>query len=273
MKTPSPRSLARLARILAGPRVLVTSLPKSGTHLVIQPLHRAGMALRPLLEQWALDEGERRRILLSIRRGEALYGHLPHHRERAALLADRGVRVVVLLRDPRDVAVSLAHYIPERGKAHRLGAYFRERLPDFESRLLACILGVTAEQAGVSEGLLDLGSRFRAFFRWAEEGGAFLCRYEELVRCPDPPGGEERQKETLRRLFAFLGLSRFGRTFQRALRSLDETHGATFRKGGVGGWRNHFTQSHREALKRVFPEGLERYGYGEGPNPGALPKG
>ncbi|MGC8763881.1 MAG: sulfotransferase domain-containing protein [Acidobacteriota bacterium] len=270
MKVPSRIPLARLARVLKGPRVLVTSLPKSGTHLVIQPLYRAGMALRPILEQWALGEEERRSLLASVRRGEALYGHIPYEPERAALLAAGGVRVVVLLRDPRDVAVSMAHYIFERGEAHRLGPYFRERLPDFESRLEACILGVPAEDAGVPAGLPDLGSRFRAFHRWSEEG-AFLCRYEELTRSGG--GGEEARREALGRLFAFLGLPGAGKTFEGALRSLDETHGATFRKGGSGGWKNHFTPRHREALQRVFPEGLQRYGYGEGAGAETAPAG
>lgn len=271
MKVPSPAPLLRLARALGGPRVLVTSLPKSGTHLVIQPLHRAGMALRPILEQWSLGEEERRGLLRSIRRGEALYGHIPHDGERAALLKERGVRVVVLLRDPRDVAVSMAHYIPERGEAHRLGPHFRERLSDFEGRLEACILGVRAEEAGVPEGLPDLGSRFRAFFRWAEEGGAFLCRYEDLTRVSGGEGAETARREALRRLFAFLGLPESGRTFEGALRSLEETHGATFRKGGSGGWKNHFAPRHLEALQRVFPEGLGRYGYGEGAGQEAPP--
>jgi len=266
VRVPFSAPLVWLQRAFTGPRVLVTSLPKSGTHLVIQPLHRAGMALRPILEQWALGEAERRRLLLSVRRGEVLYGHVPHDGERAVLLRERGISVVVLLRDPRDVAVSMAHYIPERGEAHRLGPYFRERLPDFGSRLEACIRGVTAEEAGAPAGLPDLGSRFRAFFRWAEEGGAFLCRYEELARRPGNGGGEGR-REALRRLFAFLGLPESGRVFERALRSLDETHGATFRKGGSGGWKDHFTARHRQALERVFPEGLERYGYGEGAGP------
>lgn len=259
--------LSRLRTLLGGPRVLLTSLPKSGTHLVVQPLYQAGFALRPILEQWALGAEERGRILSSLRRGEVLYGHIPHDGTTAELLEKEGVRVVVLLRDPRDVAVSLAHYIPERGEAHRLGPYFRERLPDFESRLEACILGVPAEEAGVPAGLPDLGSRFRAFHRWTE-AGAFLCRYEDLLGAPRG-GSDETRRKTLESLFAFLGLPVQGRTFERALRSLDETHGATFRKGRAGGWKECFRRRHAAALAKVFPEGLKPYGYDETAREGA----
>src|SRR5206468_1456098 len=40
-------------------------------------------------------------------------GHVPHSKVTADLLAERGIRMIVILRDPRDVAVSHARFISE----------------------------------------------------------------------------------------------------------------------------------------------------------------
>jgi hypothetical protein len=254
--------MARLRRRLDGPRVLVTSLPKSGTHLLLNALLASpGMRLREGGRNWALGDRERARLLESIGRGEVLYGHYPYTPEDAEALRRRGVRTVLLLRDPRDVAVSLAHYIVKQGDRHRLGPYFRDRLPDFDARLLACIRGVGAKEAGATGGLDDLGARLRSFLGWAREGGALLCRFEDLVGARGG-GSEEAQRRALRDLYCFTGLPASGAMVEEAALQIYSTHSTTFRKGVVGDWRAHFKPAHVEAFEAVMGDALGEAGYG-----------
>jgi len=254
--------LARLRRRFDGPKVLVTSLPKSGTHLLLNALLASpGLRLREGGRNWALEEGERARLLRSIGRGEVLYGHYPYAPQDAETLKRCGARVVLMLRDPRDVAVSLAHYILKQGDAHRLGPYFRDRLPDFDARLMACIRGVTAGESGAKSGLEDLGTRFRSFLGWAREDGALLCRFEELVGARGG-GSDEVQRKALGDLYRFAGLPSSGAMVEEAALQLYSTHSTTFRKGVVGDWREHFKPSHVEAFAAVMNGAEVQAGYG-----------
>ncbi|MEW5764838.1 MAG: hypothetical protein ACOYXN_10725 [Acidobacteriota bacterium] len=254
--------LARLRRRIDGPKVLVTSLPKSGTHLLLNALLASpGMRLREGGRNWSLDAGERERLLGSIGRGEVLYGHYPYGPRDADILRRCGARVVLMLRDPRDVAVSLAHYILKQGDAHRLGPYFRDRLPDFDARLMACIRGVSAEESGAASGLEDLGTRFRSFLGWAREGAAHLCRFEDLVGARGG-GSEDLQRRALGDLYRFVGLPSSGAMVEEAALQLYSTGSTTFRKGVVGDWKEHFKPSHVEAFAAVMNGAEAQAGYG-----------
>ncbi len=124
----TPRKLAgRVARAGVLPRVLVVSLPKAGTHLV-----ERAVCLHPRLYRRFLPtlnpENVGRRGLAGVvraqRPGQVVVAHLPFDPAYPALLAD--VKTLFVIRDPRDMAVSLAHYIESRGD-HPLHFAYSER--------------------------------------------------------------------------------------------------------------------------------------------------
>src|SRR4030095_6912089 len=79
-------------------------------------------------------------------RPSAVYGaHLPYAPEIAGWLQAQGIKQFFLYRDPRDVTVSLRHYVMQQTSAafHALFAQFSSD----EARLLAVIRGIARGQS------------------------------------------------------------------------------------------------------------------------------
>jgi hypothetical protein len=90
-------------------RLMCTSVPKAGTHLLAS-IFKA-MGYRPI----AHPKTAQREILdgCDFRPDESVcvYGHWRYRPEAAQRLAQRGFRTLVMLRDPRDVCLSMADFL------------------------------------------------------------------------------------------------------------------------------------------------------------------
>ena len=124
--------VARRAGVL--PRALVVSLPKAGTHLVERAicLHpRLYRRFLPTLNPENVGEEGLAGVVRAQRPGQVVVAHLPFDPAYPELLED--VKTLFVIRDPRDMAVSLAHYIESRGDhpaALRLQRAARRALAD-----------------------------------------------------------------------------------------------------------------------------------------------
>jgi hypothetical protein len=252
----TPAKLAARARSRRHPRppaILCVSLPKAGTHL----LERA-LCLHPALYRKVLPTLHDNNIgrwhdlaflLRSLTPGQVLVSHLHHRPEYRAALVASGVRCLFLVRDPRDLLVSQAHYIAaERG--HHLHHLFAGQ-PTLHDRLRLAISG------DVRYGLPSIGRRLDDFAGWLDDSD-LVVRYEDLV------GGDaayDRQRSTICKLYEVLGMPQseeFIGWLQERLRSRVSP---TFRRGGTGEWREHFTDDTEALFRRAAGPVIERYGY------------
>jgi hypothetical protein len=251
------RPSALLGRI-SGPRVLVTSIPKSGTHLVERALlsfpglRHCG---RRTLSAWDTLEPETWSALARIRPGQFALAHLPAFAELSPWLDEAGIRTLFVIRDPRDVLVSYSRYVTELERSHPAHAHFAA-LPDDAARLLAAIEGMAGVVAPIDELL-------RRYAGWLEPGRALVVRFEELV---GPRGGGDavRQLESVRSIAAFLGLDLPDRRLATIAERSFSTRSSTFHSGQTQGWRAQFSAEHLEAFNARAGELLPRYGYDGG---------
>ena len=185
----TPRKLAGRAARAGVPRVLVVSLPKAGTHLVERAvcLHpRLYRQFRRTLNPENVGPEGLDGVLRTLRPGQVAVAHLPFDPAYASLL--EGVRTLFVVRDPRDMAVSLAHYIEGRGD-HPLHFAYGER-PDERSRIELAILG----DAEARPPAPSLESLLAGFAGWLESG-ALVVRFEDLIGArggggDDAPGAD-----------------------------------------------------------------------------------
>ena len=109
--------------------ILVNSIPKSGTHLLLNVIYAIPGARAGSSFLWQLSRPDSREPqyldeeIRSFRTGDVHAGHIPYSAEIAAWLDEHEVRQVFIYRDPRDVTVSLWRYIMKPGP---------ERHPFFE---------------------------------------------------------------------------------------------------------------------------------------------
>lgn len=263
MKPPAKRARQLLA-MANGPRVLVNSVPKAGTHLLLSALqHFPALRFYPLEKPLATGQEETLRHLRRLGRGQVIQGHIPHDPEVASLIKARKIRTILVVRDPRDYAVSLAHYIAKQGGRHRFGHFFEVVLKCPDDRLLACIEGIPAERSSDGRALPGVGARYRAFLPWASEDGVLLCRFEDLVG-ERGGGSRERQVHEIGRVAAFLGIGLSDGQIGEIAQAAFSTSSTTFRKGAIGDWKNHFKESHKESFREAEGGLLSAMGYEPG---------
>jgi hypothetical protein len=165
------------------------------------------------------------------------------------------MRVVCILRDPRDVAVSQMHYLKQLKNHFAHEEYMA--LPSDRERLMVSIRG--GELGG--QGLQPLAERYGRFLGWERAGGAVMVRFEDLVG-PEGGGSEEAQRLAVGRVAMHLGVPVEERTIGLVGECLFGA-GRTFRKGQIGGWREEFTAEHEQALEEAAGPLLAELGYQE----------
>jgi hypothetical protein len=243
---------------------MANSVPKSGTHLLVQILEALPnvrnydsfiATVPPVRFRRRSDRTLLRRIRWVVR-GELVSAHLHYQPNLAEALKEHGCIVFFIYRDPRDVAVSEAHYLTHMNRWHRAHGYFARRLTSMDERIMASIHGIPSSE--VPFDFPSIADRFAEYQGWLSRESVCAVRFEDVVG-----RGRERAVESIVSFFC----QRAGydgdrpRLLARLIESIRPERSRTFRLGMVGGWREVFSDAHCEAMKRVAGDLLIRLGY------------
>jgi hypothetical protein len=265
-------------------RIVANSIPKSGTNLLARLLTLLGfeqtseMGIRSRLvagpfspvrkvlrarskEKVTIGVASPQRIdrrwlerrLSRVADGYFVTAHCVYSPELASLFAGERMRVVCILRDPRDVAVSQMHHIKQRKEHFAHEAFLK--LPSDHERLLYSIRG--GELGG--RRLQSLDERYRQFLGWQDDESAMMVKFEDLVG-PRGGGSAETQRRTVERVARHVGLQ----PDELMLRTVEENIfgvSSTFRKGQIGGWREEFSEDQARAAREIAAPLLVELGY------------
>lgn len=266
------------------PRLFLDSVPKAGAHLVEGVLRGLGCrrGKRPIGSTTVLGRSHLLKSLLRgpwlstdavivgielavpvraawLRRrldgavpGTYLRGHVQYSEAFASLLEERRFRVLHLVRDPRDVAVSHVHYVLDRPR-HLFHSFYRD-LGSWEKRLAFSIEGGWIPGVGY---VVSIGERYRLMEGWERYPGSLTLRFEDLVG-PRGGGDSESQRAALHRLGRWMGRSE---EVVERIGSKVFGSSSTFREGRIGGWREAFGERHHELFAVEAGDMLERWGY------------
>lgn len=241
----------------AGPPVLAISVPKAGTHLLERCLaalpgmvcYHAGVRLFRASPPSAADVT---RAVAGMGGHTFTSMHLAWSPEVEAVLRARGFRVLLLVRDPRDVAVSFAHFAVAR-RRHPQHALFAG-LADDQQRLAMAIAGDPAqgEEPRVRR-------RFDKLLPWRDHG-ALLVRFEDLVGAAGGGSGAA-QREAIGRIAAHIDVPLDDAQAAAVAARAFSARSPTFRRGRAGGWRQEFTAAHEALAAEMFGDLLVDLGY------------
>jgi hypothetical protein len=275
---PAYRAYARAMVFNRGPRVLAVSMPKAGTHLLAALLSNLPQMMfsgrhhvlrdfelpdaRPPGERQGLNESELdwqrfERALAAVRKGQYLTAHFAALPKLVSLLAELEYRTIVMMRDPRDVAVSSVFYIT-RLERHPLHERFTTELKDFNERLMASIVGLPATRD--RRGLASIGRRIGRYQRWQEVPNVLVCRFEDLVG-PSGGGSAEAQRGAIAAISEHVQRHLSPARIDAVAAKTWSQKSSTFRKGAIGDWTNHFSEEHRRAFKEIAGAQLVELGY------------
>lgn len=267
---------------IAKPKVLVTSLPKSGTNVLestlaqfpglrerkklglnsrmrLHPFNwlpsRSGQAcLMGVTRPQSVKLAAVRSSLSRMRPGDYALGHIPYQDEFYVLLKEYGISPIFVIRDPRDVLVSSVYHALSRRK-HFLHDSMAE-LPSHKERLTAMIEGGMTQRG---EKYLGIAEKLDLVTGWMHRSDTLTIRFEDIIG-PSGQGDLKAQIEAIVKIGEFLrlpvsteqaahiGASMFGKD-------------STFRKGAIGGWREEFDDELVSIFKRYAGDHLSKLGY------------
>lgn len=243
---------------IAGPRVLVISIPKSGTNMLVHTLRLfPGLRRTPMDVHLPLAAQVAR--LRALRPGQILFSHHPPAPELDACLRAEGLKLFFMYRDPRDVAVSNTHYIM-RIREHERHDFYAS-LPDHETRLMTTIVGHNWPRRNPEAIVIpSIDHTFTSQQPWLEHACCLPVRFEDLVG-PQGGGDEHSQRRTVQQIARHLDMTLPADAIERIAGNVFSRNTGTFRRGQIGSWRHEFGDAHREAFKRVAGDLLLAWGY------------
>lgn len=221
------------------PPIIVNSLPKSGTHLLMQIAQQmpgccyygSFIAQTPSISLRMRTQQEIDSRIARIVPGEVLGTHLYHSPETAAAFEKVNALHLFIWRDPRDVLLSEAHYLAEMNRWHAMHKTFAA-LPDAESRVR---LAITGDDSGRYPGCEE---RVGAYMGWLQEPDCLSLRYEALI---DPA---TQAQECQRILDAYAersaGMAVLP-TAEALVEAINPERSHTFNRGGVARWRKEMS--------------------------------
>ncbi|WP_084514100.1 sulfotransferase domain-containing protein [Salipiger mucosus] len=249
-----PRLIARTSAsdddYLHHPPVIVNSLPKSGTHLLMQlAMNLPGtrqygsfIAQTPSLtlklrSQQAID-----RRIKSVAPGEVVGAHLHYSPETAEALRRRNALHLFIWRDPRDVLLSEAHYLAKMNRWHAMHKTFAS-LSDFDAQVRLAITGLDEHRYPRAD------KRIGPYMGWTESYGCVCLRYEDLV------SPQTNIQECQRIIDAYKQLARSPRSLPSAkelVNAIDPQGSHTFNKGGIARWKEEMSPANLDLCHAIL---------------------
>lgn len=177
--------------------------------------------------------------------------HLPYTPILAELLLSLGIKMLLILRDPRDVVVSHAKYVSSSPK-HPLFTYYQTL--NFDEQIMASIKGVESHLT-----MPDINQRVRSLLQWSAQSFTYTTYFEKLV---GPKGGGETkdQIDEIINISNHLGVYLSESQIENISGNIfGET--ATFRRGKIGAWQESFNEDHIKAFNLIAGDLLDDLGY------------
>ncbi|MBB6635665.1 sulfotransferase domain-containing protein [Cohnella thailandensis] len=246
------------------PPFLVTSVPKSGTHLMHQILTGMPGIRHEIANSEAkffIDHHTTNMELFKdhmyrlgqIKPNQFGLGHVFYSETYAGMIDRLRLKHIFVYRDPRDVLVSLAYFIPSKWNEHPLFDLFRNEITDTKGRMLVLL-------EGVGERWHDYDAWNRPFYHWIRDRNTLPVSFEELM------SSEKSRKEALLSVVRYLwdGLkppAPHSRMVELMEANIAPTESRTFRSGRIGSWRDEFDEEVTRKFKEIAGGLLIDFGY------------
>ena len=192
-------------------------------------------------------------------RGKCVSGHAAHSKRLLNMLLKNRYKIIQIIRDPRDVTVSFAHWIHTRPDYYAYPAFAGLSHPE---SMLALING---GQCGRLR-LRPLAEVLDRSLGWISKANHVLTlRFEDLVG-EKGRGSATAQQKALTLAIKFLhepgpkNQGPRGLDLERVRKSLFGGT-KTFHKGVVGAWKKEFTRPVEQAFERQVGHKLSAWGY------------
>jgi hypothetical protein len=250
--------LAPLIAQVHSPFIVVTP-EKTGTHLLTKLLSR--LVKKEVQNCWDHEMSAEALVELldSVQKTNTfLHIHALPTKEIIETLEERKYKVIFLMRDPRDVVISLLHYIEKGWSFGPCGLdkpYGQLTMHDKLHEL------ITGERYGLS----TVHSIIIRRLPWMHQSRQFVytAHFEKLVG-EEGGGTYKDQLKEIVKIAQHIDLRLTKALLEETALNLwgaDLDEKTTFRKGQIGSWKEEFSKEHKKIFKNEFNSLLFQLGY------------
>jgi hypothetical protein len=187
----------------------------------------------------------------ALKPGQILVSHLWYTPDYIKMMQKHNVRCFFMIRNPRDIVVSMAFYMMKQKKHALHEQYAAEH--KIENRIRLAISG-TQDRVGIS-----IGQKLERYAGWLDSN-AMVVRFEDIIGARGG-GTEARQTAIIRSIFDHLGMEMVEDEINRYSRSLFSAESPTFRKGMIDQWKDYFDDEIEELYRQETCDWLPIYSY------------
>ena len=238
------------------PPIVINSLPKSGTHLLLQVIlglpeytsYGGFIATTPTLTMHRRSDDVLSRKIARLAPGEVCGAHLYYSEQIEEALRQRGAVSLFIHRDPRDVFWSEMQYLLFMNRWHRSGRLARQ-IRDIDQQFDFFLYG-KQHQSNIAFEWPNFASRIRPYLGWLGESNTFSCRYEEFSnpgRLSDALSALSTHLQSRVPILGQYDEAEIVKYFSDAIRP-ENSH--TFRSGRTHEWRTELTPSQITSLEK-----------------------
>lgn len=182
-------------------------------------------------------------------------GHANYSERLHQILLENKVKTIHILRDPRDVLVSSAHFFAKK-KDYYLYPLFSKLA--FEERIKGSLEGGLFPEIGLR--LESFHSCLEKVAAWQDKQDVLFIKFEDLIG-EQGGGSKKNQLETIQNVANFIG---FDASQEKTLHVIAEqlfggTH--TFRKGVIGSWKDELSQEMANKIESNLSDFLNLWDY------------
>lgn len=242
--------------------LLIESVPKSGTHMLFEYAKAFGYNNPPSLNLPGIDTELLPGHFYNLQHMSMDYLSLQYHNIGGFINSFCNSAIVFIYRDPRDVAISMAHYLANQKEYHILSEYMLSL--SIEDRIKAVILGNYPIPIYLNDHLLFNGNirdLLLLYANWIKYpfSNTILVRYEDLVGLQGGAGETARINSVW---LMQLALQVPGNPRDYAERVYAKKT-MTFRKGKIENYKEEFKETHYQLFAKIPQDFMELYGYGD----------
>jgi len=243
-----------VAALQSQPPIIVTSIPKAGTHLLLKAVtlmtKKPNGYLAPITGQQYTDFNETAAQKVMASKQTSIFAHLHYNTIAAQALEKYRFPTLFIYRDPRDLILAAARLVrrdlPKRGMPVPAALGLAKPWPNTYNEYLTKLI----------ENVQEI---YNNFLPWLQHPMVYAVRFEDLVGTRGG-GSAEKQIETLQGIGRHIGIT-LSATEAAQLGSQLFGTSATFRKGQVGAWKQEMNTAQRKRFCYLHQTLLEELGY------------
>ena len=188
-------------------------------------------------------------MLTKVLDGQYVIGHMPYSDDGKEVIEKNIKKTITIIRDPRDMAISMINHSRTRSLHHAHNYLFNE-LSNEGERLEAILLGYKNQYGS----LIGIKKMYKSMLQWKNQNNNLTIKFEDLVG--EKGGGSLKQQiASIRAIINHLELT--DNISEEMISDIAKNSfgvSGTFRKGKIGGWKNIFTPQDIDSYKAIISD-------------------